>query len=84
MTDSSIKMLTNQVQTFLKRQAGYEKYSTQHIDIFDDGGGVTGIVFGKDLQAGIAGFGKSVDEAYSDFVRNWQKWKGFEWIEKHL
>jgi hypothetical protein len=42
-----------------------------------------GVIFGSNLQAGIAGFGINVDEAYADFIRSWNDLNGFMWIKKN-
>jgi len=35
------------------------------------------------LQEGIAGFGEDVDKAYQDFLQNWEKYGGLEWLKQY-
>jgi hypothetical protein len=35
------------------------------------------------MQAGIAGFGNTAEDAYKDFIGSWNELKGFEWIKNN-
>ena len=41
------------------------------------------VIYGDNLWSGIAGTGETPDLAYSDFLRSWDRYKGFEWIDKN-
>jgi hypothetical protein len=40
-----------------------------------DNGNVYVILYGEDLQSGVAGFGKTPEKAFEDFKCNWDKYK---------
>ena len=80
-TADQIEKLRNKVLSFLKDQPGYEKFSGEKVHAFQEDLRDIGVVFGSNMQAGIAGFGSNEDQAYEDFVRSWYEFKGFEWIE---
>lgn len=75
--------LTTRVQAFLEQQPGYDRYASERLEVVDDGDPYLGVIFGIDMMKGLCGFGKSVDEAYKAFMRNWKELHGFEWIEKN-
>ena len=83
MTIETKNQLESKVQAFLEKQPKYELYKDLPLEAIDDGPGVIGVIFSRDIQSGIAGFGKSVEEAYDDFIYNWKRYKGFEHVEKH-
>lgn len=75
--------MRNKVLSFLQKQPKYEKYSQQNLRAFQEDKENIGVIFGSNLQAGIAGFGINVDEAYADFIRSWNDLNGFMWIKKN-
>ncbi|MGN6265431.1 MAG: hypothetical protein ACTHM5_07135 [Ginsengibacter sp.] len=79
-THKQIEKLRNEVVSFIKDQPGYEKFDPETLGAFQDGTAI-GVLFGDNLQDGIAGFGINEDEAYEDFVRSWHDLNGFEWMK---
>jgi hypothetical protein len=75
-----LEQLKNKVRTFVQHQAGYELYKNENLTVWCDDTQTIAVVFGPDVQVGIAGFGSDVDAAYKDFERSWNELKGFEWI----
>jgi hypothetical protein len=82
-TKEEIATLRNKVLAFLKKQPGYERYSSENLRAFQEDRKTIGVTFGDNIQAGIAGFGSTVDEGYADFVRSWGEFNGFEWIKEN-
>jgi hypothetical protein len=78
-----IEDLKNNVQWFLKAQPGYDENNELNLRAFYDALNDLGVIYGIDVQAGIAGLGETPEDAFRDFVRNWHTFKGFEWINKH-
>jgi hypothetical protein len=71
-TKEEIATLRNKVLAFLKKQPGYEKYSSENLRAFQEDRKTIGVTFGF-----------TVDEGYADFVRSWGEFNGFEWIKEN-
>ena len=75
--------LRSKVLRFLEAQPGFELYKNEKLETFREDPKYLGVVFGDNVQAGIAGFGEDVDKTYKHFVRSWKQFNGFEWQKKN-
>ncbi len=75
--------LKQRVLDFVKMQKGYNAKNYEELEAFCEDEDTYGVVYGEDLQAGIAGFGDTAELAYDDFVRSWNQFNGFEWIKDY-
>ena len=75
--------LKQRVIEFVKMQKGYNENDHEKLEAFCEDKDTYGVIYGEDLQAGIAGFGDTAELAFEDFVRSWNRFNGFEWINKH-
>jgi hypothetical protein len=64
------QMLKNEVMEFLGQQTNYD--SSETVTVICDGAAYF-ILYGGDLHSGVAGFGKTPDDAYEDFKINWYR-----------
>ena len=79
--NEDLNILKYKVLSFLQQQPGYERYSKEKLESFEDEGNNVGVLFGDNLQAGVSGFGKNIHDAYEDFLFNWKKFNGFADLE---
>ena len=84
MNHTDIQKLEIKIREFVKQQPGYENYPNESSKAPGDGPAIIGVIFGDNILEGIEAFGESVDEAFEDFVLNWERYKGFKWIEKDM
>ena len=75
--------LKRRVLEFVKGQPGYDEKKHEKLDAFCEDKNTYMVIYGDNLWSGIAGTGDTPDLAYSDFVRSWERYKGFEWIDKN-
>jgi len=66
------EILKADVQEFLNQQTNYD--ASQHVTVICDGPAYF-ILYGDDLQSGVAAFGKTPDQAYEDFKVNWYRYQ---------
>lgn len=75
-----LKKLKEEVLTFVEQQEGYPGL---HENIRAWAGGPEWIVvYGENIEVGIAGVGTGPSEAYEDFLRNWSLLNGFARFRK--
>lgn len=77
------EVLKNRVQEFLEGQPDYSQKPIEKLEVTQGDEQDVTVIYGDNLWAGIAGLGSNTDQAYDDFVTNWKRLKGFEWIEKN-
>ena len=75
--------LKRRVLEFVKAQAGYDEKKHEKLDAFCEDKDTYMVIYGENLWSGIAGTGITPDLAYNDFIRSWERYKGFDWIEKN-
>ncbi|HUS01309.1 MAG TPA: hypothetical protein VMY77_06260 [Chitinophagaceae bacterium] len=73
--------LKERVLYFISQQPGYRSHEEEHLSVKDSNGSWS-ILYGDSIQVGIMGTGASQDEAFDDFIKKWNAFKGFEWIDK--
>jgi len=66
------EMLKKEVMKFLCQQTNYNSFES--LTVMCDGPAYF-ILYGGDLQSGVAGFGKTPNEACEDFKVNWYRYK---------
>jgi hypothetical protein len=81
--NENLDELKNKVLSFLEGQPGFELYKNEELRAFREDRKDLGVIFGRNLQAGIAGFGEDVDKTYDDFVHSWKEFHGFEWLNQN-
>lgn len=81
--NDNLMELKSKVLNFLEAQIGFELYKNEELRAFREDPQNLGVIFGRNLQAGIAGFGEDVDRTYGDFVRSWKELQGFKWLEEN-
>jgi len=77
---SEQEKLKQRVLEFVKTQKGYNEKDHEKLRAFCEDKNTYGVVYGEDIQTGIAGFGDTPELAFDDFVRSWNQFNGFEWI----
>jgi hypothetical protein len=58
---------------YLQNKPSYNP--NENLTVMCDNGNVYFILYGEDLQSGVAGFGKTTEKAFEDFKCNWDKYK---------
>ena len=81
MSDEVKEKLKAKVFDFIQKQEGYNQQKHERLKVFCEDKDTWAIVYGENMQEGIAGYGETSEDAFSDFVENWKKFKGFEWFE---
>ena len=74
--------LKERVLAFIESQPGYDADNVAEITIGNKQKGMWSILYGENIETGIAGLGDSPEDAFDDFVVKWNFFKGFEWIKK--
>jgi hypothetical protein len=67
--------------SFIEAQPGYNADEVEEITIHYKNN-IWGILYGKNIEVGISGFGDSPETAFHDFISKWKAFKGFEWIKR--
>ena len=80
---NDFEALKNRVREFLEGQPDYSQKPIEKLEVDQEDEHTVSVVYGDNPWAGIAGLGANIDQAYDDFVTNWKRLKGFEWIEKN-
>ena len=80
---NEFETLKNKVREFLEIQPGYSQKRIEKLEVIQDDEENISIIYGDNLWAGIEGLGNNSDKAFDDFKANWERLKGFEWIEKN-
>jgi hypothetical protein len=70
MADDNKEILRNKILNFLKTQSTYNE--SQQIKIARTDGDFYFVLYGSALTLGVAGFGRTADSAYDDFIDNWK------------
>lgn len=78
---NSNKSLKERVLYFVSQQPGYRSHEGENITVTNKNNGYS-ILFGNSVEVGIVGAGATEDEAFDDFIKKWNSFKGFEWIDK--
>jgi len=73
MNDNDLLELKVQVQKFLEAQPGYIPNESLKVICDND---TYFILYGYDIQVGVAGYGMTADGAFNDFVDNWNMYQG--------
>jgi hypothetical protein len=81
--NNNLTELRGKVLTFLKAQPGFDSYKNEELKSVYENPQCLAVIFGDNLQEGIAGFGEDVDKAYQDFLQNWEKYGGLEWLKQY-
>jgi len=72
--------MRKQVLEFVKQQPNY---SGQELRVMCDEPDWF-ILYGDNAMSGIAGFGKTAEDAVHDFMRRWQHLSGEEWVKNNM
>ncbi len=83
MIINDFKTLEKKVLQFVSEQEGFNNASPEKVSAFKEDELYYMVIYGDDLMAGIAGSGKTLEETYTDFTKQWKLLKGFEWLEKN-
>lgn len=75
--------LKKRVIEFIQTQPGYDQIKNESVTVTYSESDDFFILAGDNIQEGISGFGETPDLAFDDFVENWERWKGAEWIVKN-
>jgi hypothetical protein len=75
--------LKQRVLEFVKTQKGYNEKNYEKLQAFCENKKTYCVIYGEGLQTGIAGYGDTTELAFDDFVRSWNQFNGFEWINKN-
>ena len=82
MSDRQKEILQKRVEDFIKQQSGYNQHEHENLKVYCENQETWAVTYGEDIHSGISGFGETIDSDYQDFVRSWQHYKGFEWLNK--
>jgi len=80
MPVNDLEELKERVEAFVKQQSQLD--ATQAVKVVCDEGDLYYILYGADIQVGVAGFGETADGAYNDFVDNWERYRSISKTKK--